>query len=212
LFALPEISNSELDVYFGSEMNKSIPYSWDFNALGMLEIHDLVTVRGGVSLGMEDSFNIDAFALAGIQLSLPILSSFNISYILNAYSGYKTTMHSIFPYVSADLWRFELTLGYCFKFVRFDHGVSLPESSLAYRVQFHVIDSSQGNLSVYAANFSDFMCGNNLAFNFGVTGDITLSSRISITGNAVLMQTGSDGLTSSFYGVVLNGGVRICLD
>lgn len=208
---------SEIDAFFSFERNKSLPNSWSMSVLGMTEIQNLLTIRGGVSfgledsLGLEDSFNFDAFALAGIQLPLPHSLSLNTSYIFNDYPAYDTAIHSLIPFLKTDLWRFELTFGYCFRFLFFNQDFIISEQSLAYRIIFHVIDAAKGNLSIYAANFSDFMCGNSLAYYFGLTGELSISSRVSFIGSLEILQTGVDGLTASFYGTVIHGGIRICL-
>jgi hypothetical protein len=209
LHAFPEITKSEAEIYLATESNNNISFAWNINALGMLEIQDLFLIRGGTSIGMDGVLNIDAFIQGGVRLPLPIPVSFNTSYIMNTYPDYKTTLHSIIPHITTDLWRFELTMGYYFRFLQFDQS-SILEQGLSYRVRFNAIDTSQVNLSIYAGNFSDFMAGNTLSINFGLTGSIAASPRIVLIGGIECMQTGIDGLTASFYGVTINGGMRIC--
>jgi hypothetical protein len=209
LHAATNITKSELDVYLGSEMNKNLPFSWNINLRGTVEFQNMLTIRGGTSVGMEGSFNVDAFTHIGFQLPLAFPISLNTSYIFNAYPDYKTSMHSIIPYIITDLWRFELTLGYGFRFLQFDQS-SIHEQSFAYRVCFNMIDVPKGSLSLYLGNFSDFMSGNTLFYHFGLMGDVHIDSRMSLFGSLELMQTGIDGLSSSFYGAALNGGLRIC--
>jgi hypothetical protein len=211
LSAIPKITKSEVEVFISSEVNKSMPFLWNVHALGSIEIQHMFTVRGGASFGKDDVFITGAFTRIGYQLPFGIPLSLNASYILNAYPSYKTTMHSVIPFLTSNLGRFELTLGYCFRFLQYAEDNLIKERMFAYRLLFHAVNSSQGNLSFYAGNFSDFVCENNASYQLGFMFDITMLSHISFTGGLKILQTGSAGLSSVFYGMVMNGGIRICL-
>lgn len=208
--AFPEITKAEADIFTGFETNKNLPAAWNIYASGAAEIENFIAVRGGTAIGMEGSFNIDAFALIKISLPLPIDLSFNTSYIFNAYSDYDTSVHSVIPFVSAVFGRFTLTLGCCFRFLQFNQYPVIREQCFAYRIEFAIIDNGQTSLSIYGGNFSDFMCGNNAAYHIGILGSVPISSRISAIGGFELLQTGSAALAANIYGVAVNGGIRIC--
>ena len=208
--AQPGITKAEADISYGTEMNRSFPFSWNMNARGALEIHSLVTLRGGASFGMEGSLSAAAFAQAGVRIPVPFPVFLNVSYIFNSYPDYKTSIHSVIPNITAALGRLEITLGYCFRTTRFSRNTAIRENSLAYRIRFNLIDTSRGTLTIYGTNFSDFMCGNTGAYKLGLDYMVPVSSRIAVTGGFELLQTGSTGLTSNIYGMAMNGGVRIC--
>jgi hypothetical protein len=204
----PEITCIELGFDFRGEYNRSFLYELDFAAQGSIELNDLYTFRGGVSLGATGgSFGIKAFTRAEAGPVFKLLH-FSLAYIYNGLPAYGAHTHTLLPLVSVQGRWAGISAGPSFRFTRYFGGKPLFETVLSLWGYVNFVSNDNLVIGMSLANYNDFYIGNMGSYSLGVNSFIRINDHWSINNDIVLLQSGSIGLTASFYGIAYRGGFR----
>jgi hypothetical protein len=202
------VSGADLELELQAEYNRSFRFCWDIAALGSLELNDLVTLSGGLALGMTGTiFDIDT-VIAG-EVAMPFWSPLflGIAYSYNGLTGYKTNIHTLRPTVSINGNRAGVTVGTALRFSDFaDDSAVVFEPILIVSVFFNFWNTEKMRIGMRIANFSEFTTGNFGSYSLSLNSLVHLA-KISLINEIELRQSGSIGLSANFYSIVYKGGV-----
>jgi hypothetical protein len=154
------ISRSELELKITPEYNRSFYFCWDIMAVGSLEINNLVTIKGGLAMGMT-GITFDINTVISGEVDLPFWSPlfFGLGYTYNGLPGYKTNTHTLLPAVSVRGKWAGITIGPALRFTGFD-SVVIFEPLLAVSAFANFYNTEKLRIGIRVANFSEFMAGN----------------------------------------------------
>ena len=204
----PRITGKEVGFDFRGEYNRSLLNSIDFAGTGALELNELYTFKGGLSMGSTgDSFDIKIFTQGKIGPLFNILH-FSFAYIYNGLPAYEYQTHTLLPFVSVYGRWAGISFGPAFRFSRFFGETTLHESMWSFSGYVNFINTDKMVIGIKVANFSDFYVGNMGSYSYRFYSLIHINDQWSIINDIELMQSGSVGLSASFYGIAYRGGFR----
>ena len=203
------ITSIGLGFNFRGEYNRGLGFSHDYSVMGNMELNDIFTAGAGFSLGgAGNEFNLKAFTSGHYAPFTNLPLKFNVAYILNAIPEYEMNSHSIFPWLSWDWRQAGIALGVSFRFTNFFGSAPVFEPVLSLSGYYNFWNGENFTAGLRVANFNEFYTGNFGSLSIGLNGRYTLNERCTLTGALELIQSGIDGLSTTFYGVVFTGGVR----
>jgi hypothetical protein len=201
-------SHGELGTNVTFEYNRVFTNCFEVETYGGLEFGSFLGIQGGLSAGAMGTVpDFNAFTRLEMQplFWLPITLSLN--YIHNNIPDYKTSIHSIIPYISWNGKRAGLSLGSNFRYTLYGNEAPVFESIFVFSLYLNIINSRRVNVGVKYANFNNFLSGNMGSYSLILYNYIHLTGIISLRNEVELHQTGSVGLAANFYGVSYKGGV-----
>jgi hypothetical protein len=203
---------AELDVK--GEFNRAFYYCADTALTGMLEVNNYFTLGGGLSLrglglGTGDgALSYSAFGKTGFRFPMRFPLELGFSYIYNGMPDYKTGIHTMLPLVSRR-WKWAgFSLGTALRYTVYDRKTPIFEPILAFLVFANFINTEDIRAGLKIANFGDFSAGNMGAYFLNLNVSIGLGKRLYFINEIELYQTGSVGLSSTFYGAAYRGGIK----
>jgi len=215
IFGLQRITAQEIitgkgvEAYFKNEFNRSYYYYGELSSVGGLELDSRYTLRGGISLGLaKDITDIRCFTNAAFSPPFLKQLNFSLGFIYNGLPEYDAHSYTILPLVSFNAKWAGISLGTALRFTSFFGEPAVFESILSISAYVNFINNKTLVLGISCANFNEFKAENMTDYSLCVNCAVRLSERWSITNVLELMQSGIDGLTSSFYGIAWKGGVK----
>jgi hypothetical protein len=205
-----EITEKETETFIKLEYNRAFYNYIEAEAIGGIELNNLFTFRGGISLGRTDyDYDINTFINTGLSpfVKFPPLN-FSLSYIYNGLPEYEAHTHSIMPLVSLITKRAGASFGGIFRFTSFFGGPAIFEALFSFYAYFNFITTDILTVGVGAGNYDDFHAKNLGAYSFSINAAIHQSENWSFISGIELMQSGGDGFTTTFYGIVCRMGVK----
>jgi len=207
-FAL-ELTEKEVEATTKGEYNRSSSYNSDIALIGSIGLNNQYRLRGGIAFGGDsESIDFNSFICANYSQFLNIPLSFSLSYMYNGMPTYETHSHTILPFVSYNAYRAGASIGLSFRFTSFFGEKAIFEPILSLYSYFNFINSDTLLLGIGYGNFNDFYAKNMAAFSLRLFSTVYLNNNWSIINEIELMQSGIDGLTSTFYGIVWRGGAK----
>ena len=204
------ITKKELGFNYRGEYNRTFASSGDFSFTGALELNDKYAFKTGFALG-----NI------GYATEIKLINSGQMAvfskvplYVKLAYmyyglpQPYSYHAHSILPTVALNYRWAGLTLGHNFRISNFFGEKAFFEPALAFLGYVNFFNNDKLRVGLSCANFSEFNMGNLAAYSFKLSSDIHITEQWTVVFALELLQSGADGLTSTFYGISYRGGVR----
>lgn len=213
LYNLPaldlQITGKEAGIDFRGEYNRALLHSADFSALGSVEMNELYTFSGGVSMGNTGGgFDIKTFTKGRIGPLFGQPLFFSLAYIYNGLPAYEAHTHIIVPMAAFNGRWAGIAIGPGLCFTRFFAEKAVFESMLSASVYVNFICNEKLRIGMSLANFSDYYAGTMGSYSFGLNSLIHLSEKWSLINNIELLQSGSVALSANFYGIAYRGGVR----
>ena len=203
------ITTAELGFNFRGEYNRGLHFCQDYAVLGGIELNSIFTARAGFAPGSAgNEFSLKAFSSGHYAPFTGLPLKINLAYILNAMPGYEMHSHSILPWLSWEGQRAGLAMGVGFRFTGFYGGDLVYEPILSLSGYFNFWNGEKFTAGIKIANFNEFYAGNFGSLSIGLDGKYALNERYTLTGALELMQSGIDGLSTTFYGAAFTGGVR----
>jgi hypothetical protein len=206
------VTGKEAEARVRAGYDRSFGFSADFSAIGDLEFHDMVNLRGGALYGkLSGVTDIKAFASAHAapfsnKALMPI--RFSLSYIYNGLLDYEAHAHSVLPVVSYNVGRVGVSYGPNFRFTSFFGEAAEFEMVNSFLVYFNFINNEKWRFGAAVGNFGDFYAKNMGAYSFKSDCEVRISGSWAIINEIELLQSGSDVLSANFYGLAWQGGAR----
>jgi hypothetical protein len=215
LFGLQRITAQEIitgkgvEAYLKNEFNRSFYYYGELSFVGGLELDSRYTLKGGISLGLaKDITDFRGFTSAAFNTPFLKQLNFSLAFIYNGLPEYDAHSYTILPLVSFNAKWAGISLGTALRFTSFFGEPAIFESVLSVSAYANFINDKALLLGISCANFNEFKAGNMGDYSFCVNCAVRLTERWSITNVLELMQSGSEGLSSNFYGIAWKSGVK----
>ncbi|MCL2244724.1 MAG: hypothetical protein FWC03_09710 [Treponema sp.] len=205
-----EITGKEIEVYYKNEYNRSFSYYGELSAAGCLELNNSFTVKSGFSAGFAQGItDIKIFTNTGIEPFEIIPLKFSLAWNYNGLPEYEAHTHTIQPVISYNTDRAGIAAGVSLRFSSFYGESALFESILSFSVYYNFINNESLRIGISCANFNDFSAGNMGSYSLAVNSEVNINSNWSIINDIELMQSGSVGLSSNFYGIAWRTGAKL---
>jgi hypothetical protein len=204
------ITKIELGLDIRGEYNRTFYYGGDIALTGAIELNDFFCAKIGLSLGgfLEEALDIKSFGsfhitpLAGYGLEI------SLAYIYNGLPKYETHSSSILPYISYNGRWAGISLGVNFRFTSFFGEPPLYESMLSFSGYINFVNVEMLVIGIKCANFYDFYAGNMGSYSFAIYSRVNFNKNWSVISDLELLQSGSVGLSATFYGIAVRMGIR----
>jgi hypothetical protein len=205
-----EVTNKEVESFLNVDFNRTFTFLGGISAAGKVELNDQLALKGGVSLGLtENVTDIKLFA----NMAFPILADWpleaKLTWVYNGLPEYEAHSHAIAPIVVS--WNdkyWGISAGFGFRFTSFFSEATLLEFLVPLGIYVNFINNEKICLGMSLANFDDFRADSFIAFALGVNVDVKINEHWSIINKLEYRQSGVDGLTATFHGIVWKGGAR----
>jgi len=203
------ITEKEVETYLGVGYSRGFYQYGEVSAIGAVELYDRYKLRGGILFEKTSvNYDINTFINAGCSPFLKLPLSFSLAYIYNGLPEYEAHTHSIMPIVSFNAKRAGISLAANFRLSSFFGEPAIFESILSLYAYFNFINTDKLNIGVGGGNFSDFSARNIGAYSLNLYAAIHIDGKWSIINKIELMQSGGDGLTTTFYKLAYRAGVK----
>lgn len=203
-----DITDKEAAFDFRGEYSRSLLYAIDFSGSAAIELNDLYTFRGGLSLGAAGgSFDIKLFTRFEAGPVFKVLR-FSLAYVYNGLPGYGAHTHTLLPLVSVNGRWAGISIGPGIRFTRYFGETTVFESVLSLWGYVNFVNNDKLVIGISAANFTDFYVGNMGSYSIRLNSLLRINDQWAIINDLELLQSGSIGLTASFYGIAYRGGFR----
>jgi len=203
-----EITEKDVETFVSGEFNRSF-MNWDLSAVGNVELNNLVLVRAGFSVGIATGHtDIRLFTGARVSPFTKIPLSFALSYLYNGLPQYKAHSHTLMPIIAFDAARGGGSIGPSLRFTTFYGDPAVFESIMCFSGYFNIINNGNMRFAISVGNYGDFRVKNVGAYSLGLNSAIRINEQWHILNDFDLMQSGGDGLTTTFYGFVWRTGMR----
>jgi len=203
------ITGKEVGIDLGLEYNRVFNFCGDLAATGSMELFNRYTFKTGLSFGgVKKSLDFKYFFSGQMEILPGTGFCFSLAYIYNGITGFHTHSHSLFPCLSWYGKRAGISAGTNLRFNRFYGEFFSFESMISFSVYVNFLLRENLKAGFRIANFSEFNAGNMGAYNLAVYSGISINENWSFNGEAVLMQSGSVGLGTAFYGIAFRAGMR----
>jgi len=202
------ITDKKIEGYYRGVHTRSFRFSNEISAIGAVKLGDTFTTRGGLGISLTDSeTNIFLNANYLPFSRIPSLN-FSVSYLYNDIPIFQTRVNSIMPIISYHLTRAQVSIGSNFRFTHFFEESTVFETVLSFYIAYNIINSDLLRIGIGCGNFKDFYFNNLGAYSLNLYGDIRLNSNLVIVNDIEFMQSGGDGLTTTFYGIGIRAGIK----
>jgi len=204
-----DLTKKEIETYLIGEYNRSFDYNIGIEAAGGIELNNICNFRSGVLYKKgADSSDINSFLGGKYSPFSKIPLSFSFLYIYNGLPEYKTNSHSILPFISLNTKYAGVSIGPNFKFTSFLDETAIFEFIISSLIYFNFINNETLRIGISAGNFSEFFTRNIGAYSIRANAEIRLNDNLLLINELEFLQSGADGLTSTFFGLALHGGVK----
>jgi hypothetical protein len=215
VFALDiRLTGLETELGLKPEFNRTFYYGAGISLSGTLELNNCFTFGTGFSLeaggfatgDITQTYN--AFGRPGFRFPLPFPLELEFSYIYNGIPAYRTNMHTMLPLLSSR-WKWAgLSLGMALRYTVFGREKPISEAFPAALLFVNFINREKVIAGVRISNFDDFLVGNLSSYFLNLNVSIKAGKRLYLFSEFELYQTGSMGLTATFYGAAYRGGIK----
>jgi len=204
-----EITGKEAEAHLKGEFNRDCYFYGEISTIGAVELNNRLKFKTGVSLGWaEDITDIRVFTNARFSLPVKWPWGLGFSWIYNGLPGYKAHSHTLMPVISWNAKYGGITIGPSFRFTSFFGEPAISETTLSISVYANFINNEKLRIGLIFANFNDFQAHNFGFYSLCFISAVRINRFWSILNELEIMQSGGDGLTTTFYGIALRGGAR----
>jgi hypothetical protein len=139
-------------------------------------------------------------------IGIPLV--FSLAHIYNSLPEFEAHSNTILPMVSFNAKRAGIDIGASLRFTSFFGETVVFEPILSFSVYVNFIDNEKLFLGLRCANFDDFHARNMGAYSLSLRSAITLNRYCSFVSAIEIRQSGSVGLSATFYGIAIRGGYK----
>jgi hypothetical protein len=208
------LTGLEAELGLKPEFNRTFYYSVGTSLSGTLELNNCFTFGAGFSLeaggfatgDITQAYNV--FGRSGFRFPLPFPLELEFSYIYNGIPDYRTNMHTMLPLLSSR-WKWAgLSLGMALRYTAFGREKPLSEMFPAVLLFVNFVNREKLLAGLRISNFDDFLAGNLSSYFLNLNVSIKIRKRLYLFSEFELYQTGSMGLSATFYGAAYRGGIK----
>jgi hypothetical protein len=204
-----ELTEKEIEARLIGEYNRGFEYNAGMSAAGGIELNKIFKFRSGVSVKKsEELSDLNIFLSGKYSPFSKVPVSFSLLYIYNNLYEYETSIHSILPFISFNAKRAGVSIGLNSRFTSFFEEQAQFESILSSSIYFNFVNKETLLIGVSLGNFDEFYARNIGSYSLNINTVIRINNNWSIINEFELMQSGGDGLLSTFYGFGWRGGAR----
>jgi len=203
------ISGKEAEAHIRGEYNRNYDFFGDISTIGAIELNNRLKFRTGFSIGWaEDTTDIKLFSSArfGVLKKLPL--ELELAWIYNGLPEYDAHSHTILQFVSWKARYWGITIGPGLRLTSFFKEPAIFETTLSAGVYANFVNNKKFRIGVSLANFNDFQANNFALYSFCLNSAVRLTPLLSLLNELELKQSGGDGLSATFYGIAMRGGVK----
>jgi len=213
---LQNIYSSEIDItdknaqaYYRGEYTRGSDFSHELSVIGLIELDRILTFKGGISAGgtMTDT-NISALINVSYAPFLRLPFIFSLSWIYNGLPEYHAHTHSLLTLVSYNGIRAGVSLGCNLRFSSYFGEPSYFESVISFYGYVNFFNNNLLRFGIGAGNFNEFQTRNLGAYFIDIFASVNINKNFIFVNNIELMQSGGDGLTTTFLGIAFRSGVK----
>ncbi|GMO31299.1 MAG: hypothetical protein Ta2F_06640 [Termitinemataceae bacterium] len=205
----------EIDLTLTNKYDRVLKYTALANSNISFLFNDIFTVTGGVSVGGNNSYTQTLLFASG-ELSFKFLNRFfkyiflNILYTFEGIKKYYLNTNAIIYTASIKGKYGGFSLGFHNLWSIYYDEYKIKESGLAFMGYVTVLNKKQFALDLVFANY-DLLYATAYfgAYFLGINTLWKVNKNVAVNNDLNVYQSGSAGLTSTFYGISLNSGVKI---
>jgi len=206
-----EITNIELEYFLISDFNRTYNFVGGSSAAGKIEFNNRVAVKEGVYLNCfpENANIIKLFTNATYRILANWPLDVKVAWVYNGLPEYDTHSHAIAPIISWNAKYYGISVGYGARFTSFFGEGALIEHMLPMGVYVNFINNEKLCVGMSLANYTDYQIDSFIAFALAAKASVSISKHFSISNELEFRQSGVDGLTATFHGIVWKGGAKL---
>jgi hypothetical protein len=205
-----EITNMEAETFLNSDFNRTFLFVGGISAAGKIEFNDRLAVKEGLSLGLgQDVTIIKLFTNAAYRIPIAWPIEAKLAWVYNGLPEFDVHSHAIAPIVSWNTKYYGASVGFGCRFTSFFGERALPELILPLGVYVNFINNEKILVGMSLANFNDFQADSFIAFALAAKASLRLNRHLAVINELEFRQSGVDGLTATFHGIVWKGGAKL---
>jgi hypothetical protein len=211
-----EITNMEAEYFLSADFNRTFNFIGGISVAGKIEFNNRFTIKEGVFLGWtEDITSIKIFSYAAYRIlaDIPFTADWplelKVAWVYNGLPEYETHSHAIAPIISWNGKYFGLSVGYGARFTSFFGEGSLTEQMVPLGIYVNFINNKKICAGVSLANYTDYQIDSFIAYALAAKVSVKVNKHFSISNELEFRESGADGLTNIFHGVVWKGGAKL---
>jgi hypothetical protein len=205
-----EITNMEAETFLNTDFNRTFHFVGGISAAGKIEFNDRVAVKEGFSLGLgQNVTTIKLFTNAAYRIPSEWPLEAKLAWVYNGLPDFDVHSHVITPIISWKAKYYGISVGFGSRFTSFFGERALPELLLPLGVYANFINNETLCVGMSLANFNDFQVDSFIAFALAAKASLRINEHLSIINELEFRQSGVDGLTATFHGIVWKGGAKL---
>jgi hypothetical protein len=202
------ITGIEAGIELAPEYNRTYYGCLAFAISGSLELNERYTIRGGFSLwNASSAYEVDAAAGLTVKPIRKLPLYVYLSYLFNTLPDYETHSHTILPMAGFRGKYAGITLGTALRFSAFFNEPAIFEPGIAFEGYVNFYNTEKFRIGLRGANFTDFAAGNFGAYYLSLNSTLGITGQLSLRNDLEFHQTGSAGLSLTWYSIVYKAGV-----
>jgi hypothetical protein len=132
-----------------------------------------------------------------------------LAWVYKGLPEFDVHSHAIALVVSWNAKYFGVSVGFGCRFTSFFGERAQSELLLPVGVYVNFIDNEKLYVGMSLANFNDFQVDSFIAFALAVKASIRINGHLSFINELEFRQSGIDGLSATFHGIVWKGGAKL---
>jgi hypothetical protein len=209
-----EITKMETEYFLSADFNRTNPFTSGMAFSGKIEFNDRFALKEGFFLGssnLVDYNSIKLFSSAAYRILTDLPLEAKLAWVYNGLPDYETHSHAIAPIISWNAKYYGISAGFGCRFTSFFGEPPLLEYMLPLGVYANFINNKKICVGISLANYDDFQMDSFIAFALAAKVSIIINEHLSFFNELEFRQSGVDGLTAAFHGVVWKGGAKLTL-
>ena len=204
-----EITHREAGAFTTGGFNRSSYGFGEIAMTGALELNNRYSFRGGFLFEFaKPQVGLKLFTAARIAPWKKIPLRFSLAYMYAGLPKYEAHANTLMPSVMFSGKWAGIAIGVSFRFTRFFKESAIFEPILSISAYVNFYTNEKFRIGITAANFNDFGAGNMGSYSLSINSAVNITERWSIFNDLEVMQSGSVGLSSNFYGIAWRGGMK----
>jgi len=210
IYALNDvITGKNVELFLRGEYDRAYGSNGEISGTGTVELFSLLTIQGGIAVGIaSDTADIKTSVSFRYAPFMKFPLHFSTAYIYNGLPGYEAHSHTIIPVISFNGRRAGVAAGLGFRFTSYFGEAPIFESIFSFSGYFNFINNEKLCIGINVANYNNFVIRNMGAYSSSLYGMVCIRERWMVIGILEFLQSGGTGLSTNFYGISFQGGVR----
>ncbi|GBU28075.1 hypothetical protein R84B8_01633 [Treponema sp. R8-4-B8] len=206
-----EITNMEVEYFFNADFNRTFNFVGGFSATGKIEFNNRVAVKEGIYINYmpEDVTIIKLFTNATYRVLANWPLDVKLAWAYNGLPDYETHSHAIVPIISWNAKYYGISVGFGARFTSFFSEGPQLEYMVPMGLYVNFINNDKLCVGMSLANYTDFQIDSFIAFALAAKVSLKIDNHLTLINELEFRQSGVDGLTAGFHGIVWKGGAKL---